>query len=93
MFSDSDLAESRIQLMLSSLGFALYFKGFLLRFHYVLKIQVYWYIILTANSTRGKKMVLSSLSLEKSSCMWFSHMTNPEPIIIARGYNGLISHP
>lgn len=93
MVRDSDVAETGIQLMLSSLGFALYFKGFLLRFHDGLKIQVYWYILLTANPTSGKKMLLFSLALEKSSCLRFSHMTNPEPIIIARGYNGLIAHP
>lgn len=81
MVRESDVAESRIQLMLSSLGLApplgpaLYFKGFLLRFHNGLQIQVY--IILTANPSSGKEMFLFLLALAKSSCVWFSHMTNP----------------
>lgn len=74
MVRDSDVAESRIQLMLSSLGPvpppgpALYSKGFLLRFHDGLQIQVS--IILTANPTSVKKMFFSLLALEKSSCVW-----------------------
>lgn len=97
MVRESDVAKSRTQLMLSSLGLApplgpaIYFKGFLLRFHDGLQIQVY--IVLTANLYSGKEMFLFLLALEKSSCVWFSLMTNPEPIIVARGYNGLIVHP